>query len=141
MIPRLIHPITVFLRKADKKFTAVMDDRLNEPVGQVRRQDKPKKLVAQIHRGKVTTTSSEGGVTLEADGYLLFRTLDLRRENYEVEMGDLITQIGEEPNEEEVDFYVVKLQPLGHYPRARGNTMVRAYFQDRQPSRRARGSY
>ena len=130
------HPITVFLRKADKEQTAVMDDDLHEPVGQVRRKLKPIKLVAQIADGKAKDpVASSGGVVEESDGYLLFRTKDLRTAKTTVERGDRIVQIGEKPNDREVDYYITKLKYMGHYPGKKGASLVRAYFEDREPSR------
>jgi len=35
---------------------------------------------------------------------------------------------------ENTDAYIVKLTPCGHYP-GFGKTMVKAYFEDNQPSR------
>lgn len=133
---RLIHPITVFLRKADKEQTAVMDDELHEPVGQVRRRLKPIKLTAQINDGKSNdATASSGGVVLESDGYLLFRTEDLRTARTSVEIGDRVVQVGEKPNDHEVDYYITKLKYMGHYPGKKGASLVRAYYEDREPSR------
>lgn len=133
---KLIHPITVFLRKADKEQTAVMDDDLHEPVGQVRRKLKPIKLVAQIADGKTKDAlPSSGGVILESDGYLLFRTKDLRGARTTVEIGDRVVQIGEKPNDHAVDYYITKLKYLGHYPNHKGASLVRAYYEDREPSR------
>lgn len=133
---KLIHPITVYLRKSDKQQTAVMDDVLHEPVGQVRRELKPIKLVAQIADGKTDDAmASSGGSILESDGYLLFRTKDLREASTTVEIGDRVVQIGEVPNDHEVDYYIVRLKYMGHYPSHKGSSLVRAYYEDREPSR------
>jgi len=113
-----------------------MDDNLHEPIGQVRRQLKPIRLVAQIADGKTDDPrSSAGGVTLESDGYVLFLTKDLRKAGTTVDVGDRIVQIGEGVNERSVDYYVTKLKYLGHYPDKRGASLVRAYYEDRHPSR------
>jgi hypothetical protein len=133
---RLLHPIPVFLRKSDKEQTAVMDDALHEPVGQVRRKLKPIKLVAQINDGKSQDArASSGGVVLESDGYLLFRTEDLRKARTTVEVGDSVVKIGESPNDHEVDYYIIRLKYMGHYPGQKGANLVRAYYEDREPSR------
>lgn len=133
---KLIHPITVYLRKADKDQTAVMDDGLHEPVGQVRRKRKPIRLVAQVNDGRTNDPiASSGGVVENSDGYLLFRTKDLRVARTSVERGDRIVQIGESPNDHAVDYYIVKLKYLGHYPDKKGASLVRAYYEDREPSR------
>jgi hypothetical protein len=133
---RLLHPVAVYLRKSDKEQTAVMDDRLHEPVGQVRRDRKPIKLVAQINDGRTKDpAASSGGVVESSDGYLLFRTKDLRAARVEVERGDRIVQIGDPPNDHEVDYYITKLKYMGHYPDKSGASLVRAYYEDREPSR------
>lgn len=133
---RLIHPIPVYLRKSDKQQTAVMDDALHEPVGQVRRKLEPVRLVAQIADGKTEDAmASPGGVTLEGGGYLLFRTRDLRTAKTTVEIGDRVVQIGNAPNDHEVDYYIIRLKYMGHYPDKKGASLVRAYYEDREPSR------
>jgi hypothetical protein len=135
-IPRLIHPIPVFLRKADREQTALMDDNLNEPVGQVRREQTPIKLMAQHGNVKDSAAmATEGGVNEKSDGYLLFLTADLNAARVTIERGDRVVQIGDGDVGREVDFYIVKLKYMGHYPRQRGPTLVRAYYEDRHPSR------
>jgi len=135
ILPRLLHPIPVWLRKADREFTAAYDHNLREPVGQVRREQKPIKLVAQISVGNADDPkASQGGVVEDSDGYLLFLTRDLKRAKVEVDRGDRVIKIGEGDNEREVDYYITKLKWMGHYPHAGGPTMVRAYFEDRHPS-------
>lgn len=134
--PRLLHPIPVYVRKKDTDFTAVYDHNLKEPIGQVRREQKPVKLVAQIQEGLTNRARAElGGVSENSDGYVLFRTSDLRDKRIEIERGDRIVQIGEEPNERETDYYVISLKYMGHYQSAKGATLLRAYYEDRQPSR------
>lgn len=133
---RLLHKIPVYLRKSDKDHTALMDDSLHEPIGQVRRPLKPIKLIAQISDGKTNDPkSASGGVVLESDGYLLFRTKDLRAKNTTVDVGDRVVQIGEDENARSVDYYITKLKYMGHYPGKKGASLVRAYYEDRHPSR------
>lgn len=134
-LPRLIHPIPVWLRKEDRTFTAVYDNNLKEPVGQARRPQKPIKLVAQIFVGNTDNPMpSEGGVIERSDGYLLFRTSDLRDLKVEVDRGDRVVKIGDGDNAREVDYYITKLKWMGHYSWAGGPTLLRAYFEDRHPS-------
>jgi len=136
MQPNLIHPIPVFIRKLERSLTAIQDDDLHEPLGQARRESKPIKLYAQIQTSDTDApVVSEGGVVEKTDGYCLFRTADLRLARFEVERGDRIVQIGEAPNAREVDLYITKIRPMGHYPSASGHTLIRAYFEDRKPSR------
>lgn len=134
--PNLLHPIPVYLRQIDRAQTAVFDERFHEPVGQVRRKKKPIRLSAQIKRGDVDRpVASAGGVLERSDGYLLFRTSDLRDADVTINRGDRIVQIGDPPNDREEDLYITKLQPMGHYPEHAGPTLLRCYFEDRHPSR------
>ena len=135
MPPRLIHPIKVYIKKADRTQT-FYDDDLHEPIGQVKRPQKPFAVWAQI---KTVDTDdpqpAPGGVLEETRGYILVRTIDLRRNHLTIERGDQIIQIGEEPNARQVDFYITKFQQRGHYPSARGHTLLKCWFADRHPSR------
>lgn len=133
---RLLHPIQVLLRKAEPSRTAAQDPVLKEPIGQVRRNRKPIRLLAQISDGKTNDpVATAGGVNEDSDGYLLFRTQDLRREGVTVERGDRVVQIGSDENAKDVDYYITKLKYMGHYPNHKGPSLVRAYYADRQPSR------
>jgi hypothetical protein len=135
--PRLLHPIPVEIRKADKKFTAAYDENLREPVGQVRRKQKPIKLRAQLKiKDTDSPSAAEGGVNeMTTGGYLLFLTADLKKAQVEIERGDRIVKLGEGDNGREVDYYITKLYWRGHYPEHGGPTMLKAFFQDRSPSR------
>lgn len=132
--PRLLHPVPVELRKKDVART-IMDDNYSEAVGQVRRKQKPIQLVAQhmIKKEKMAA-ATEGGVQEESEGYLLFRTSDLRDKETDVVRGDRIVSMGAAKNKRETNFYIIKLQFIGHYPEHAGATMVKAFYMDRQPS-------
>lgn len=139
MRPSLIHPIPVFLRKAERTLTAVQDDNLHEPVGQVRRPQAPTRLLAQVSWGKdQRQDQAQEGNSGSSDGYLLFRTSDLRAKHLAVEIGDRITQIGDGAAAQPMDLYVVALTWMGHYPDQHGASLVKAHFEDRRPSREAR---
>lgn len=134
--PRLLHPVPVYLRQIDRTFTAKQDTDIREPIGQARRRKKPTRLVAQIADGETdTVVASEGGTLKRSDGYLLFRTADLRGARVTLQEGDRIVQIGDQPNDREVDLYLTRFKFIGHYPRARGATLVKAFYNDRHPSR------
>lgn len=134
--PQLKHPIPVEIRKARKKFTAAYDDNFKEPVGQVYRKQKPIKLVAQI---KIKDTDApvfaSGNISEQSNGYLLFLTEDLKDAGVTLERGDNVVKIGEGDNEREVDYFLTKFHWRGHYPAHGGPTLLKAFFQDRQPSR------
>jgi hypothetical protein len=133
---RLLHPITIFIRKAELENTAIMDDNLHEPIGQIRRKQKPIKLKAQ-HTSNAADNpkASMGGVVEESDGNLLFRTSELRDAKATVDRGDRVVQIGEGDNAITVDYYITKLKYLGHYPGNKGSTLLKAFYEDRHPSR------
>lgn len=134
--PRLLHPVPVELRKADRKFTAAYDENLREPVGQVRRKQKPIKLTAQVKiKDTDATTATEGGEQRQSNGYMLFLTADLKKKGVTIDIGDRVVKIGTGDNAREVDYYIVKFHWRGHYPEHGGPTMVKAFFEDRQPSR------
>jgi hypothetical protein len=113
-----------------------MDDNLNEPIGQVRRDQKPVRLVAQ-HQPNVDERAgiTSGNVVEESDGYLLFLTKDLRAARVTLQRGDRIVQMGDAPNDWETDLYLVRFKRMGHYPGHGGPTLLRAYYADRHPSR------
>ena len=135
-VPNLLHPIPIKLRKADRTFTAAYDEGFKEPVGQVRRKQKPIKLVAQINENESDAArATEGGVQKEGDGYALFRTRDLTAARVTLEDGDRIVEIGEGDKRREVDFYIFRFRHMGHYQGPGGSTLLRAYYHDRSPSR------
>lgn len=134
--PRLLHPVPVYLRQIDRKFTAKYDHVLKEPIGQARRDQAPIKLRAQVHIGTTDDPRpSQGGVTETSDGYLLFLVSDLKAAGVTIDRGDRIVQIGEGDGQRETDLYITRMQWRGHYPQHRGPTMVKCYFEDRHPSR------
>jgi hypothetical protein len=134
---RLIHPIPVYLRQIDRDETPEYDENLREPIGQVERELDPIRLMAQIkHEKQKDPISTSSGVVLESDGYLLFRTVDLRTAGVVIARGDRIVQMGDPPNDIETDYYILGFVPIVHLPRGRGSMMRKAMFEDREPSRR-----
>jgi len=123
----------VQIRKADRKFTAVQDDNLKEPIGQVRRSQRPINIDAQIKQEQQVVIGP-GGAEEHEDGYLLFLTKDLTERHLEIERGDLIVQMGDGKNARETELYITRFRWMGHYPSASGPTLLRAYFMDRQPA-------
>jgi hypothetical protein len=134
--PRLLHPIPVWIRKADREFTAAFDQNFSEPVGQVRRKQKPIRLRAQLKIKDTDDPQPSGeGISERSVGYMLFLTSDLRKANATIDRGDRVVKLGDGDNGREVDYYVTKLQWRGHYPEHGGPTILKAWFMDRQPSR------
>lgn len=134
-MPRLIHPIKVQIKKAEKSVT-FYDDDLHEPIGQVKREEKPVSVWAQIKDlDEDDPQPASGGILETSRGYILMRIVDLKRAHLTIERGDQIVQIGEGANARIVNFYITKFQHRGHYPQAKGNTLLKAWFVDRHPSR------
>jgi hypothetical protein len=138
MLPHLLHPIRVEIRKKDLEYTAIMDDDLNEPIGQVRRERAPIVLRAQIKiESDKDAVPTEGPIEESERGYVLFLTRELHAAQVTIERGDRIVKIGEGTFARDVNLYITKLQWRGHYPWAGGPTLLKAHFQDRHPSRLA----
>lgn len=134
--PRLLHRTPVFLRQIDRGFTGKYDHNLKEPIGQVRRELKPIKLIAQVHIGATgRPTASHAGVVEDSSGYLLFLTWELRTASVMLKRGDRIVQIGAPPNDRAVDYYLLHSEWEGHYQQHGGPTLVKWFFADRKPSR------
>jgi hypothetical protein len=130
-MPNLLHPVDVSIQTQSTNSTQYDED-LREPIQQT------VKTVAQTVDGQVKWANSEeikvtiGGVQKKADGYVLFRYIDLESAATPItlKVNDRIISI----DGENTDVYVMKLIPCGHYP-GLGKTMVKAFFEDRQPSK------
>lgn len=134
MLPRLIHPIPVRLRKPDRAVT-LQDHNLREPIGQAYRMPEVR-LLAQVWWGTDSReAAAEVGSTSSSDGYLLFRTHDLRERRFELGLGDRVSQIGDGAAAQATDLYVCGMTWMGHYPDQRGATLVKAWFEDRSPGK------
>ena len=127
---RLYFAIEVEIHPADRVHTAVQDPDLKEPVGEVKRPSTPIKLLAQKGLGQdVKLTASEGGGLLHADGYLVFRRLDLDELEYLPAYGDRIAVIAGDAT----DYYIHKLTRRGH-KNGRWNLM-KCWYSDQAPTR------
>lgn len=136
MQPNLLNPVPVYLRKKQVEQTALYDPNLTEPVGQVARPQAPVRLLAQVSsKGEDDPQPDAGGIVQRSDGYLVFRTADLRAARITIEDGDQIVRIGDGAYGRDVNYYVTRLAHRGHYSDAAGATLLKAYYQDRQPSR------
>lgn len=135
MTPNLQHPILItwepFMRGA-----AEQDDGYRELV------QGPTYGPAVSCQGQVLWGQSQGfdltriGTQDDSDGYVVFRTIDLRSINVTLHINDKITTFGQGPNTVQREVYIIKLQPFAHYPGTMfGATMVKAFFKDRQPVR------
>ncbi len=129
-VPRLLHPVKIVIEQLDESNT-IYDEDTREPIKQSTRvlRDPIDGQVAWEIKDNVVLT--EGGTRLDAKGYILFRYIDLNRENIILAKQDKIIKIGWQ----EVNLYIVAFKPAGHYTDQGGATMVKAYFSDRAPSR------
>lgn len=141
-IPNLLHPVPVSIQQIDKTDQDVsggdgtwFDHDFREPVQQV--ADAVAGVVqvpGQVKWGmdeKLMATLS--GALAEADGYVLFRYVDLEANSITLKQNDRFTKLGKI----DVDVYIIGLRPEGHYTDVGGATLVKAFFKDRQPSRQA----
>jgi hypothetical protein len=130
--PRLIHPVPIVIEQVDEANTNY-DDHHREPIQQSKRKTSVtiKGQVRWAVPDDVELQITIGGKQIQADGYVLFRFKDLTAASVTLKENDRFISIGGET----VDVYIVKFRPMGHYPRAGGPTLVRAYFMDRTPIR------
>ncbi len=136
VMPNLIHPVPVTIQQFDIAAT-IQDDDYREPVQQAARKANVTIVRGQPKwSGEKDLTYTKGGVQLKADGYVLFRYKDLEAASVELRDNDRFTLIGKQV----VDVYIVKLRPLGHYTDQSGETLVKAFFMDRQPARQGLGA-
>lgn len=133
-VPNLLHPIPVTIVQGDPDAT-LYDEDAREPAQQLARAT-PVVLQGQVKWGAVEEVEMERqGVAEGADGYVLFRKIDLDALGITLAPNDRFTKIGHV----ETDVYILKLQPMGHYTDQGGHTLVRAWFADRTPAKVAHG--
>jgi hypothetical protein len=129
--PRLIHPVPVTIEQLDLAET-IQDDDYREPVQQAARKAKVTSVKGQPRwEGSKELEFTKGGVQQKADGYVLFRYVDLEAAGVTLSDNDRFTLIGKQVT----DVYIVQLQPVAHYSDKGGATLLKAFFMDRQPSR------
>ena len=133
-VPNLIHPIRCVLRQTRKDVTAYDED-AREAIQKVSRN---KDIVIQgqprFNKGAFGTERANftaGGQQEDGSGYIVFRQFDLNTLCIDLQPGDQVVQIGWMA----VDFYIRRLQPTGHYTAALGASLVKAYIEDRSPTR------
>lgn len=133
--PRLLHPILCTIEQIDHNETVVIDPILKQPIGRVGRASTVQVYGQIADKNSKKVSMQEGGRVEVYDGYVLFRTLDLQAASISLNIGDRITEIGEGANVRVQNLYIVSLAYEGHYPSATGATLVKAFYQDRHPSR------
>ncbi len=133
-VPNLLHPVPIIVEQIDHAST-LWDEDARESVQQASRST-PVTLQGQVKWGAVEEVEMERqGVAEGADGYVLFRKIDLDALGITLAPNDRFTAIAHV----ETDVYILKLQPMGHYTDQGGHTLVRAWFEDRTPAKVAHG--
>lgn len=130
MQPRLLHITDIDISRIDKSTTAYDED-AREVIQQATRYTTIA-LPGQIAQGQSKGLDLViGGVQLRADGYVLFRKYDLDAAGFTIVVGDRFSKFGHL----DMDVYVIKLKWIGHYADKDGATLLKAFFQDRQPTK------
>lgn len=133
MIPNLIHPVPVTICQKVTA-TTVFDEDAREPIGDVERDSSVVVNGQAKWRSQFDVDMEAGGIEESADGYVLFRRVDLVAAGIELQTFDRITKIGTI----DTDVYITRLEWTAHYPDQGGPTLVKAHFVDRQPAERER---
>lgn len=129
-LPRLLHPIQVTVQQIDRDAT-IYDEETREPVQKVQRKIDTT-LSAQVSWGRTKDlNASAGGVREEADGYVVFRYVDLAAKQITLQLNDRLIKMGHVVT----DVYLIKLQPFGHYGDQNGPALIKAFFASRESSR------
>lgn len=129
--PNLIHPVRVVIQQLSNA-GIVVDDDYRETL-QGGGHSAPITTRGQIKWGKDEGLELQRrGVSIDADGYVLFRTIDLRSAGITaINLNDRFLSFGNGPNMLSAKVFVVHLEPVAHYGDAGGATMVKAWFKDR----------
>jgi hypothetical protein len=131
-LPNLIHPVPVVIRQIDKANTAY-DEEYREPIQRVARRNNTT-LPGQVKWANDKRVQyTRGGNRYDADGYVLFRYVDLASVGITLNINDRFMEIGGLA----VDVYIKHFQPQGHYPDAGGPTLVKAFFGDKDPAKQS----
>jgi len=138
-LPNLLHPIPTEFQSVQPQNT-IQDDGYQEPV-------------QTVAYGAVFTVPGQWkwfssrelrmqkyGAEEGEDGYVLVRPIDLAAIGQELKRGDRIIGYGAGVGRVNLDVYVVRLRPEGHYPDQLGPALLKAFFSDRQPERQQPGN-
>lgn len=129
-LPRLLHPVNIQIQQWIPGET-MFDDEAREAIKQV------KLAPLVICPGQVSWNTKDEvvldavGSKLVANGYILFRYVDLKARNITLNVQDNIKKIGWQT----VNLFIISDKPCGHYADQDGASLVKAYFSGRHPSR------
>lgn len=131
-IPNLIHPIDIDIEQIDKGAT-IYDPDTREPIQQASRTATITLKGQPRWRRLDAVSMHRGGDRLEAKGYIVFRKEDLDALGIEININDKITRIGHT----DVEYFVVEREWIAHLPRFNGPSLMKAWFNDRRPSKQS----
>lgn len=139
MTPNLQHPVPVTISQI-MRGAAEQDPDYRELVQATK--GAPERTPDVVCPGQVKWNAKDAievasqGAIERADGYVVFRTADLRSVGIiALNINDVIKRIGSGPNVQDTYVYIIKLEPFGHYPSTGGASLIKAWFKDRAPSR------
>lgn len=133
-IPNLLHKTRITIRQQNRGGT-VYDDDAREAIQKVKKEADVA-VQGQVSflgegRGDQNLSFHTRGRQEEGLGYIMFRFVDLRQLGIELSVNDQIVQMGHRA----VDFWILRLTPMGHYADQDGATLLKANFEDRKPAR------
>jgi hypothetical protein len=130
----LIEPINVIIEQIDKSATPFPGGMTGRkfPVNHVVRNE-PVTLPGQVVHGDRDQDGNftQLGTDEERKGYVLFRYEDINKLNINLKRGDKIIKLGQ--LETELYFTHSTGDPAAHFTGIGGFTLVRMFFQDRDP--------
>jgi len=132
-LPNLIHPCAIKVSRLNKAST-YYDEDTREPIQQAEHYSAVTVQGQVSWVGSVVAEATKGGLIENAQGYVLFRKVDLDAASFMIAINDCIVQMGHVVS----NVYVDKVVWLGHYPDQSGPSLVKAFFSDRSPSKQAR---
>lgn len=138
-LPNLLHPLTTDFQSFDPDNT-IQDDGYNEPVQTVSYGEKFSVPGQWKWFSSGDLRMQKYGAEEGEDGYVLVRPIDLRSIGKEIKRGDRIIGYGSGVARYDLDVYVVRVRPEGHYPSLNGPGLLKVFFSDRQPERQNPGN-
>lgn len=133
-LPNLIHPVDVTIERFNAS-EMLMDADTRSPIHGARSASGDTVIIeAQIKIDDADMPDhGVGGDRLIQSGYILCRTVDMDNvlgAGQRLKKGDHIIAIGVNTG---LDLYITKNQRMGHYPDQNGASLIRYYFEDRNP--------
>lgn len=130
-IPNLIHPIDIDIEQIDKG-TTIYDPDTREPIQQVNRTTLLTIKGQPRWRSLSEVDMQRGGDRVSARGYIVFRKEDIDNASITIQINDKISRIGHQTG---LDYYITRIEWIGHLPRFDGPSLMKAWFDDRRPSK------